>query len=62
MSKSNIKRKVIRRRYSEDFKREAVSTYEASGKSYAEICRLLDISYGSVLQNWCVLYGSNKKA
>ena len=60
---ANAKKKRVRRRhYSEAFKREAVSTYEASGKSYAEICRLLDISYGSLLKDWCVLYGSNKKA
>ena len=65
MSQSTKKKSVNRRRYSEDFKREAVAMYETTGKSYSEICRLLDISYGSVLQNWCVLYGSgtsNKKA
>ena len=47
-----------RRKYSEDFKREAVSMYEISGKSRAEICRLLDISCGSVLKGWHALYGS----
>ena len=62
MSASAKKNRVRRRNYSEAFKREAVSTYEASSKSYAEICRLLDISCGSLLKQWCVLYGSNKKA
>ena len=62
MSSSAKKKRVRRRNYSEAFKREAVSTYEASPKSYAEISRLLDISCGSLLKQWCVLYGSNKKA
>ena len=62
MSAITKKKRARRRNYSEAFKREAVSTYEASGKSYAEICRLLDITYGSLLRDWCVLYGSNKKA
>ena len=56
------KKRIRRRNYSEAFKREAVSTYEASPKSYAEISRLLDISCGSLLKQWCVLYGSNKQA
>lgn len=49
--------------YSEDFKREAVSTYKASDKSVAEICRLMDITNESILRRWCVLYGkqSNKR-
>ena len=51
-------KKVSKKRiYSEDFKREAVATYEASDKSLAEICRLMDISDGSSLRKWCVLYG-----
>lgn len=59
---ASVKKKLRRRNYSEAFKREAVSTYETSSKSYAEISRLLDISCGSLLKQWCVLYGSNKKA
>jgi len=59
---SSAKKKLRRRHYSEAFKREAVAMYENTGKSYAEICRLLDISYGSLLRQWCVAYGSNKKA
>lgn len=62
MSSLKEKKRMRRRNYSDVFKREAVSTYEASGKSYAEICKLLDISCGSVLKQWCVLYGSHKKA
>jgi len=59
---SSTKKKIRRRNYSEDFKREAVAMYENTNKSYAEICRLLDISCSSLLRQWCVLYGSNKKA
>ena len=55
-----MKKQARRRHYSEDFKREAVATYEASGKSRTEICRLLDISCGSLLQNWSMLYGGQK--
>ena len=54
MSKKRRRNRI----YSEDFKREAVATYEASDKSLAEICRLLDISAVSVLGRWRVLYGS----
>lgn len=54
------RRKHERRYYSEDFKREAVSMYEKTGKSRAEICRLLDISCGSTLRDWIVLYGKAK--
>jgi transposase-like protein len=61
MSGIRLKKPPRRRDYSEDFKREAVATYEASGKSRAEICRLLDISCGSLLQNWSVLYGGQKR-
>lgn len=50
-----------KRIYSEDFKREAVATYEASEKSLAEICRLLDISAVSVLRRWCVVYGKQNR-
>ena len=49
------------RSYSEDFKREVVSTYEASGKSISEICRLLDIASVSTLSRWIVLYGKCKQ-
>ncbi|MFT6213436.1 MAG: transposase-like protein [Alphaproteobacteria bacterium] len=58
---THLKKQPRRRHYSEDFKREAVATYEASGKSRTKICRLLDISCGSLLQNWSVLYGSQKR-
>ena len=61
MSVTPMKKQARRRHYSEDFKREAVATYEASGKSRAEICRLLDISCGSLLQNWSVLYSGQKR-
>lgn len=61
MSGKALKKKPYRRYYSEDFKREAVATYEASGKSRAEICRLLDISCGSLLRDWSVLYGAQKR-
>lgn len=58
-----LKARKRNRVYSEDFKREAVSTYEASDKSLAEICRLMDITNESILRRWCVLYGkqSNKR-
>ena len=46
--------------YSENFKREAVLTYESSEKSAAEICRLLDISCGSLLRKWCMIYGKQE--
>lgn len=52
-----LKKKRFKRSYSEDFKREAVSTYEGSDKSVAEICRLMDITNESILRRWCVLYG-----
>ena len=60
MSGTKLKKEQHRRNYSDDFKREAVATYEASGKSRAEICKLLDISCGSLLKNWCVLYTGQK--
>lgn len=60
MSVTPMKKQARRRYYSEDFKREAVATYEASGKSRTQICRLLDISCGSLLQNWSVLYSGQK--
>lgn len=60
MSLTRMKQKPYRRYYSEDFKREAVATYEASGKSRAEICRLLDISCGSLLRDWCMIYSVSK--
>lgn len=47
----------VRRVYSEDFKREAVSLYEASDKSMSQVCKLLDISAISLLGKWRVLYG-----
>ena len=52
-----LKQEKKKRVYSEDFKREAVSTYECSSKSIAEICRLMDITNESVLRRWIVLYG-----
>jgi len=58
MSGKSLKKQPYRRYYSEDFKREAVATYETSGKSRTEICRLLDISCGSLLRDRSVLYGS----
>jgi len=61
MSVTPMKKKPRRRHYSEDFKREAVATYQESGKSRSEICRLLDISCGSLLQNWSVLYSGQKR-
>ena len=61
MSKITLKKKLNHRKYSEAFKREAVATYDASGKSWAEICQLLDISCGSLLQNWSVLYFAKKR-
>jgi transposase-like protein len=58
---TKVRKEQYRRNYSEDFKREAVATYEASGKSRAEICRLLDISCGSLLKEWSVLYSDQKR-
>ena len=52
-----LKSKKQRRIYSEDFKREAVLSYENSTKTCAEIYQLLDISCESVLRRWCVIYG-----
>ena len=52
-----LSKKRVKRSYSEDFKKEAVLTYEASDKSLAEICRLLDITNESILRRWIVLYG-----
>jgi transposase-like protein len=40
MSGIKSRKQPHRRNYSDDFKREAVATYEASGKSRSEICRL----------------------
>lgn len=62
MSVTKLKKQPRRRYYSEDFKREAVATYEASGKSRSEICRLLDISCGSLLKEWSVVYSSQKRS
>jgi transposase-like protein len=61
MSGTNLKKQRHRMNYSDDFKGEAVSTYEASGKSREEICQLLDISCGSLLKNGCVLYTGQKR-
>jgi transposase-like protein len=61
MSLRKVRKQVHRRNYSEEFKREAVSSYEASGKSRSEICRLLDISSGSLLKNWSMLYSEKKR-
>lgn len=61
MLKEVSKKRKKHRAYSEDFKREAVSTYEASGKSASEICRLLDISSGVLLKQWSVVYGQKHK-
>jgi transposase-like protein len=58
---TRVRKEHYRRNYSEDFKREAVATYEASGKSRAEMCRLLDISCGSLLKEWSVLYSDQKR-
>jgi transposase-like protein len=58
---TTMKKQQYRRNYSEDFKREAVATYEESGKSRSEICRLLDISCGSLLKEWSVVYSSQKR-
>jgi transposase-like protein len=58
---TKLRKQPHRRNYSEDFKREAVATYEASGKSRSEICRLLDISCGSLLKEWSVVYSSQKR-
>ena len=60
MSVTPMKKQARGRNYNEDFKRESVATYEAPGKSGSEICRLLDISCGSLLQNWSVLYSGQK--
>jgi transposase-like protein len=59
---TRVRKEHYRRNYSEDFKREAVATYEASGKSRAEICRLLDISCGSLLKEWSMVYSSQKRS
>ena len=56
MSKE-VSKKRVKRSYSEDFKKEAVATYEANDKSLSEICRLMDITNESILRRWCVLYG-----
>ena len=61
MSGIKLRKQPHRRYYSENFKREAVATYGASGKSRSEICRLLDISCGSLLKNWSVLYSGQKR-
>lgn len=61
MSGIKLRKQPHHRNYSEDFKREAVATYEASGKSRSEICRLLDISCGSLLKSWSVLYSGQKR-
>ena len=61
MSALKLKKHPDRRYYSDDFKRESVATYEASGKNLAAICRLLDISSGSLLRKWSVIYSSQKR-
>jgi transposase-like protein len=61
MSETKLKKQHCRRYYSENFKKEAVATYEESGKSRAEICQSLDISCSSLLKNWSVLYSAQKR-
>lgn len=60
MSKKLLEARSDRRIYREDFKREAVLMYENSGKSFAEICRLLEISSASSLRRWSMLYSKQK--
>lgn len=48
---------VERRKYTEEFKREAVRLMESSGKSIAEIARDLGINDNNVYR-WRNLYGS----
>ena len=50
-----------RRKYSEEFKREAVQLMETSGKPIAEIARDLDINDNN-LYRWRRLYGRQAQA
>jgi transposase-like protein len=54
--------KIVRRRYNEEFKREAVLMQEASGKSCREICQLLEISCEGLLYHWSLKYGTKKRS
>jgi transposase len=46
-----------RRKYSEEFKREAVRLMESSGKPIAELARDLGVNDNS-LYRWCSVYGN----
>jgi transposase len=50
-----------RRKYTEEFKREAVQLMESSGKTIAEIGRDLDINDNN-LYRWRRLYGSQAQS
>ena len=52
---------VERRKYTEEFKREAVRLMETSGKAIAEIARDLGINDNN-LYRWRGLYGSQAQA
>lgn len=52
---------IDRRRYTEEFKREAVRLMETSGKPVAELARDLGINDNN-LYRWRGLYGSQAKA
>jgi transposase len=52
---------VERRKYTEEFKREAVRLMESSGKSIAEIARDLRINDNN-LYRWRSLYGSRPES
>jgi transposase-like protein len=54
--------KIVWRRYSEEFKKEAVLMHEASGKSRREICGLLEISCEGLLYDWSLKYGTKKRS
>jgi transposase len=52
---------VERRKYTEEFKREAVRLMDSSGKSIAEIARDLGVADNN-LYRWRGLYGSQSQA
>jgi transposase len=52
---------IDRRRYTEEFKREAVQLMETSGKAIAELARDLGINDNN-LYRWRGLYGSQAQA
>ena len=61
MRVKKAEKQIVRRRYNEEFKKEAVLMHEASGKSRREICQLLEISCKGLLYHWSLKYGTKRR-